>query len=72
MITRKQIIKQIGNKYLELYKGEYYFYFVYSAGDIYDTKSVYTATLDSLSMAEWVEEGNSFIMEVLSRELDRI
>lgn len=63
-ITTKQIIKKIGNKYLSLYKGSGYWYFVYDDLSVdaskYDTLSVYVCRLDDMSLDQWVSEGTDF------------
>lgn len=60
----KQIIKLIGSDKLELVKGEGYWYFIYDdidAKNLYDTESVYTMYLNSMSIEIWVEIGQKFV-----------
>jgi hypothetical protein len=61
-MTRKQIIKNIGNPNLNLYAGKGYFYFVYTDNNIiYEDHSVYTMRLHNMTMQQWINEGNYFL-----------
>jgi hypothetical protein len=42
-------------------KGNGYFYFSYDNGDIYDTYSVFTCQLNTLTIEQWKEEAAFFI-----------
>lgn len=68
MITTKQILKEIGCKYLSLYRGKGYWYFVYDDLSVdatkYDTMSVYVCRLNEMSLDRWIEEGKDFVKEV--------
>lgn len=65
MITRKQIIKAIGNENLTLERGEGYFYFVFDDGINFETHSVYTNSLNGGGDLDyWVNEGIDFIKEL--------
>lgn len=61
--SAKQIIKAIGCEHLNLYKGQGYWYFVYSNpnGNMYKDKSVYTMYLGDMSVEAWVEEGKALV-----------
>ena len=61
MLTIKRILREINNPHLSLYKGNGYFYFSYDNGDIYDTYSVFTCQLDTLTIEQWKEEAAFFI-----------
>ena len=64
-MTRKQIIKKIGNPHLSLHAGKGYFYFVFDKSDReFDERSVYTMRLNDLSLDRWVEEGKELLNEV--------
>jgi len=69
MVTRKQILKQINCKHLDLFKGDGYWYFVYDGfgpGEVlpkYDTRSVYTMYLNDMTLAQWVEEGRALVKD---------
>jgi len=58
-----QVIRKIGNKHLNLYKGEGYWYFIYDdvANEKYDSHSVYTMYLSHLTLEQWVEIGEGFL-----------
>lgn len=63
-----QIIKKIGCIDLTLVRGAGYWYFVYDdvANGVYETKSVYCAYLNSMSLKEWVEEGKDFVKQTIA------
>jgi len=65
-MTRKQIIKKIGNPHLNLYVGNGYFYFVYDNTDPnqWEDHSINVLRLHDMSLDQWVEEGNRFLKEV--------
>lgn len=46
---------------LTLRKGEGYFYFVYSDGDRFETKSVMVYRLNELTETQWIKEANRFL-----------
>ena len=65
-MTRKQIIKKIGNPHLSLRNGGGYFYFVYDNGSdaIWgrkNTHGVYCYRLNHMSLEQWVSEGEYFL-----------
>jgi len=69
MLTVKKIIKEIGNPYLSLYRGNGYHYFVYDNGKsdnemIYGDQSVYVYRLNMCSLDWWVKEGKDFIKQI--------
>ena len=69
MLTRKEILKAIGEPNLSLYRGSGYFYFVYDNGKkgdemLYDDHSVYVYRLNHLDLGWWVKEGQDFVKEV--------
>lgn len=46
---------------LILRKGEGYFYFVYSDGNQFETKSVMVYRLNELTETQWIKEANRFL-----------
>lgn len=50
---------------VELVKGEGYFYFQYDLPEqnVFETKSVYVASLNQLTKDEWIREGRQFSIE---------
>ena len=56
-----QIISKIGSPFLSLYKGDGYWYFVYDAIGVYETKSVMTMRLLDLDLDMWVEDGRDLV-----------
>jgi hypothetical protein len=57
-----QVLNAIKCKNLQLYKGEGYWYFEYDDGDkVFDTHSVMTMYLSSMTVQQWVEEGTAFV-----------
>lgn len=66
----KQVIDAIGCKYLSFFNGGGYWYFVYDTLDdptvppVYETHSVYTNRLGSLTLEQWVSEGKQLVDRV--------
>ena len=63
MLTMKKVndvIKSETSQYLELYKGDGYYYFVYDDGKRYSTASVYVNTLNQLPLTSWIYEAKVF------------
>jgi hypothetical protein len=63
MITLKRVndaIKSETSQYIDLYKGEGYFYFVYDDGKRYSTTSVYVNGINQLTLESWLYEGKAF------------
>jgi len=60
----KQILKAIGNKNLNLYRGDGYWYFTYDDGRLYETYSVMTMYLSRGTLEDWVDEGRQFCRRV--------
>lgn len=52
---------------LELVKGVGYMYFVYDTGKVWTTKSIMVPRVSSLTLAEWIKEGEEFVKEVEQR-----
>lgn len=65
--STKQVLFEIGNKYLDLVRGKGYWYFVYDDGVKYDTKSVYVVLLRQLTINEWAVEGREFVTRMESK-----
>ena len=63
MITREQILKEIGCPLLTIHRYDDYFYFVYDNEEknVFETHSVYVAKLNSLKLHHWVNEGKDFV-----------
>jgi hypothetical protein len=53
-------IRAITSQYIELVKGEGYYYFVYDNGSRYSTASVYVNTLNQLPLETWLHEARCF------------
>ena len=53
-------IRAITSQYIELVKGEGYYYFVYDDGRRYSTASVYVNTLNHLPLKSWLYEARCF------------
>lgn len=53
-------IRAITSQYIELVKGEGYYYFVYDNGRRYSTASVYVNTLNQLPLETWLYEARCF------------
>lgn len=68
-----QILSKIGCPFLSLHKGDGYWYFVYDAIDVYETKSVMTMRLNDLDLDMWVADGKELqkIGDAARRELSR-
>lgn len=64
-MNTRQILKKINCPYLELVKGDGYWYFVYDepAREVYETRSVYTMYLNDMTLEQWVEEGKALVAE---------
>lgn len=61
----KQIINKIGEPNLSLQKGEGYWYFVYDDNGLnFETYSVPTMYLNSVSLEDWVDEAKIFMAQV--------
>jgi outer membrane protein assembly factor BamE (lipoprotein component of BamABCDE complex) len=58
-INSPKILKKIGCPMLDLVNGKGYWYFVYDdvENNIWETESVYTMYLNSLSVEQWVNIG---------------
>lgn len=67
-ISSAEIVKKIGNPYVELVRAvrHGYWYFVYSdeANDLYETESVYVPRLNDMSLDRWVSDGEAFVAKV--------
>lgn len=68
-----QVTRKLNNKYVELVRGDGYWYFVYSdvARNIFDSESVYTMRLNDLTVAHWVEIGEKFISRIEAEHAKR-
>lgn len=70
MVTVRQVRKHLP-AYMDLIKGEGYWYFVIDTLDnesgkkVWETESVYTVYLNSLSLEEWASIGQSFYNRVM-------
>lgn len=69
--TKKRLMSKIAKeipatmaKSLDLAKGEGYMYFVYDDGQMFTTKSIMVAHMNTLPIESWVEEAKTFIKEV--------
>lgn len=62
--TKRSVIGEIGCAHLKLYKGEGYWYFCYDNGRRYATHSVPVMRLNQLPLADWIEEGRSFVAKM--------
>lgn len=62
-ITSASVLSKIGCEHLALYKGDGYWYFVYSdeAANIYESESVYTMFLNSMNIDRWVNLGSALV-----------
>lgn len=62
----KAVNSKLRNPYINLYKGEGYWYFVYddANGDIYEHHTVCVYRLNELTLDQWIEEGNDFVKEI--------
>lgn len=49
---------------IELVKGDGYYYYVYSLPDVFETLSVYAASLNRNTKDEWIRMGREFVLEV--------
>lgn len=60
------INSNLRNPYINLYKGEGYWYFVYDdpVNCIYRTRSIYTYRLNDFPLEFWIEEGNDLVKEI--------
>ena len=76
-VTAKNIAKQLKaetGRSLELVKGEGYWYFTYEECDgegkctRFDTHSVYTMYLGSLSFDQWMDEGRAFVSHLINED----
>jgi len=54
------IIQKTISPFLELVKGNGYFYFVYDDGKCFNTYSVYVKSLSQLSLSDWTNEAKEF------------
>lgn len=65
----RQIIKKIGCDKVELVRGDGYWYFAYDdvPNNIWETESVMTMYLNSLTVEQWVEIGKAFVKTVESK-----
>jgi hypothetical protein len=63
MVTVKRILAEVNCPHLRLYrdKRSSYFYFVFDDGKDWESKSVYVAALDHLSMSSWVADGRELV-----------
>ena len=61
-----QVTKAIGCPHLELVQGEGYWYFVFDdkSRELYDTHTVNVFRLRHLSLSQWVEEGQKFVVKM--------
>lgn len=68
--TTAQVNKAVGCDKLVLLKGNGYLYFVYDdpANNIYETESVYTCYLNSMTVAQWAEIGRDFVAKIENLE----
>jgi hypothetical protein len=63
MLTIKKVndeLRAITSQYIELVKGQGYYYFVYDDGRRYSTASVYVNSLNQLSLDTWLYEARCF------------
>lgn len=70
----KQILREIGNKNLNLYchraNGGPYWYFVYDDGDkVFETKTVLVPRLGDLTLNAWIELGEKFVEEIVAKQM---
>lgn len=72
MITRKQILKELGNSHLDLELANGYVYFIYDdlEKNIYETHSVYVAKLNHLSYEAWITIGKKFLVKIKTLDLE--
>lgn len=61
MLTRKQILKAVGNEFLQLHKGNGYFYFVYDDGKTFKSEMVFVMLLNDLSLDRWISEAKAVL-----------
>lgn len=59
--TCAKVIKAIGNKHLNLHRGDGYQYFVYDDGDLFSDHPVYVNRLNHLSFEDWIKIGADFV-----------
>lgn len=61
--TIKNILTEVGCPHLRLYRDRRssYFYFVYDAPGIWESKSVYVAHLSDIPLAYWVSDGRELV-----------
>lgn len=63
MLTLEKVnraIRAATSQYVELVKGEGYFYFVYDDGKRYSTASVYINILNQFTLEDWIAEAKGF------------
>lgn len=63
MLTLEKVnneIRAATSQYIELVKGEGYFYFVYDDGKRYSTASVYINILNQFTLEDWIAEAKAF------------
>lgn len=63
MLTLEKVnneIRATTSQYIELVKGEGYFYFVYDDGKRYSTASVYINILNQFTLEDWLYEAKAF------------
>lgn len=63
--TINKIIQTQVSPYMELVKGEGYFYFVYDNGPKFETKSVCTFRLNNLTLDMWIDDARDFHAEMM-------
>ena len=62
-INAKKVLKKIGCPFLELVKGDGYWYFVYDniPAKTYKTESVYCMRLNDMTVDQWAGIGKDFV-----------
>lgn len=63
MLTIKKVNNEIQaetSQYVELVKGQGYFYFIFDDGKRYSTASVYVNSINQLTLSSWLYEAKNF------------
>jgi hypothetical protein len=62
---KRAVMRALNCKFLDLVKGDGYWYFVYDDEEnkVFETHSVMTMRLNDMPVEEWVNEGRAFILE---------
>jgi hypothetical protein len=63
-ISAKAVVSGVGCKYLNLYHGKDYWYFVYDKANKYNTHSIYVCYLRDMKLEEWIAEGKAFVAKM--------